>query len=257
MLDTSKLIVDHTLSTFGGQGSVMLAPRWLPSRIYGHLGNTPGAELSQKITKKAFKESQTGKRQTVGYRITEREGELALKIQAFRKNLDLILNGLTFSKAAGTVTEEALPAGLVVGNIVGLQNMGVSELVIKDSAAQPATLVEGKHYEYSVHGGIRFLDVAGFTQPFKADYKYEATESSTVMSGGLREYAVRIEGLNADDGEPVLIELWRVGGDPVDKLALISDDTEVFDLKLPLMADLSRPAEGPLGQFGRITFLKK
>lgn len=257
MLDTSKVIVETTTDTFGGQGSVMLAARGQPALIYNHLGNAPGAELSQKITKKARKESQTGKRTTVGFRITEREAELSLKIEDFRKNIDLILSGQSFHKEAGTVTDEVLPVGLVAGNIAALQNMGISDLVIKDAAAQPKTLEEGKHYEHSVHGSIRFLDVTGLTQPFSAAYKYEATTSSTIMSGGLKEYAARIDGLNADNGEPVLIELWRVGGDPVDKLAFISDDTETFDLKLPLMADLSKPADGALGQFGRITFLKK
>lgn len=249
-----KLITEMVEDTFSGQGSIMLRPLWVPNADFWHVGNASDASLSQKLTKKAREESQTGQRQTVGHRITKREGELSLKIDSFKRNLGLITHSNPQNLDEGTVTDELITGPRPAGAIVTLKHPFVSEVQIKDSSAQPVTLVEGQHFQHSTLGSVRLLNVANLTWPLKVAYKHGALTSTGIMSAGVREYEVRLELVNADnDNDLVLIELWRVSSEPIDKLQLIADDSTPFELKLPLLADLSKPTNDKFGQLGKIT----
>ncbi|WP_260331342.1 hypothetical protein [Pseudomonas aeruginosa] len=162
------------------------------------------------------------------------------------------------TKAAGSVTGEALPADLVAGDVIRLANPGVSELVITDSASTPAPL-DPQYYALRADG-LRRGPTAGLptpapTQPFKAAYEYAATRQVGMFTAPQPTIALRYKGINlAEGGAPVIVELFKVATDPLQELALISDGNTVAGMQISggILLDTSKPDTGDLGRFGRI-----
>lgn len=175
-------------------------------------------------------------------------------------NLALTLFGTPTSTAAGSVTGEALPE-VVAGDVVSLAHPGVSNLAITDSAGTPATL-DPANYSVDAWGNVTFSDLPStpaLTQPFKAAYSHAATEEVSIFSAPQPTVALRYEGVNlAEGGAPVLVELYKIATDPLKELALISSGTEVAGMQITggVLLDSSKPANGSLGQFGRIVQVK-
>jgi hypothetical protein len=72
----------------------------------------------------------------------------------------------------------------------------------------------------------------------------------------LPERWIRFEGLNtADANREVVIDLYRVAINPAKELSIITDELLKFELSGQVLADLSKPADGELGQFGRLVLL--
>lgn len=252
-------LVDQHSKYFAGQGTLILAALTNGVRgAFGHAGNVPTLGVSFKIEREEHKESQTGKGLTDRTLEKERSGEIEIDLEKFDiANLRRMLLGSVKQLAAGTVTDEVMRSGIAAGDIEVLLGINISSLVIKDSAASPATLVEGTHYRYSSHGSVEFLDVGSFVQPFKASYAKAASEGVTMMMGQPGQYFLRFEGLNRAEGnEPVLVEFYKVELDIIDKLDLITDKISAFKVKGKLLADLTKDPDGEFGYFGRIVTLK-
>lgn len=175
-------------------------------------------------------------------------------------NLALTLFGTPTSTAAGSVTAEELPT-VVDGDVLSLANPGVSSLVITDSAATPATL-DPANYSVDAWGNVTFTSLPTApapTQPFKAAYSYAASEQVSIFTAPQPMVALRYEGVNlAEGGAPVIVELYKIATDPLNELALISTGTEVAGMQITggVLLDSSKPANGALGQFGRIVQVK-
>jgi len=93
-------------------------------------------------------------------------------------------------------------------------------------------------------------------QPFQASYSYGAAQSTAMFTQPLPERWIRFEGLNtANANREVVIDLYRVSINPTRELSLISDELMRFELSGRVLADLSRPSDGDLGQFGRMVLL--
>lgn len=79
------------------------------------------------------------------------------------KNLEMAVLGESSSEAAGSFsTPTALPDDLEVGNIVLLpgRHVGISNLVVVDSAGTPNVLVDGEHFSLNADAGmIELLNV--------------------------------------------------------------------------------------------------
>jgi len=52
-----------------------------------------------------------------------------------------------------------------------------------------------------------------------------------------------------------VIDLYRVAINPAKELSIITDELLKFELSGQVLADLSKPADGELGQFGRVVLL--
>lgn len=174
-------------------------------------------------------------------------------------NLALFTQGTATSTAAGSVTGEVLPSGLEAGDVVNLAQINVSDLVITDSAASPATLA-AEHYSLeALYGSVEILSLPSApapTQPLKAAYSHGASKQVTFLTAAKRpNVALRYEGVNlAEGGAPVVMELYKLAPGLLQELAMITEGTEVAGLPVTFAAllDTSKPANGPLGQFGRI-----
>ena len=222
-------------------------------------GNVAELKLSLKTDVLEHYESQTGQRTLDHRMVKQKSATVNLTIEEFTKeNLALALYGNFVVGATGTVTDE--PVGGVnplVGDRYFLAHPKVSSLVVTDSAATPATLVSGTNYTAEVDfGALQFLEVTGFTAPFKASYAFGGSTDIGIFTQALPERFLRLEGLNTAQGNAkVLVELYRVAFDPLKEISFISDEYNKFEMEGSLLADASKPFDATLGQFGRIALM--
>jgi hypothetical protein len=245
------------MAYFSGQGRVYIATRDSNGnpQALRWLGNVPELKVSLNVETIEHKESYSGQRLTDLSLIKGKDGEFSCAIEDFSiENLELTLYGQTSSVTAGTVTNEALPTGAVVGGIYLLANQFVSAVVVKDSAATPATLTAGTHYKvHAEQGAIEILNVGTFTQPFKVDYSYGAAKRLAMFKTAQPEVWLRFDGLNtADSNKRVIVDLYRVVLNPSKDFSLIGEELQKFDLSGRVLADVTKSDTGPLGIFGRV-----
>jgi len=219
-------------------------------------GNVADLKLSLKTDVLEHYESQSGQRSLDHRMIKSKSATINLAIEEFTKeNLALALYGTHVATTGGSVTDEPIGGATpVVGDRYFLAHPKVSTLIVKDSAATPATLTLGTHYTTDTDfGAIQFLDTATLTAPFKASYAFGDVSEIGIFTQPLPERYLRLEGLNTAQGNAkVLVELYRVAFDPLKELALISTEYNKFDLEGSLLADSSKAYDAVLGQFGRI-----
>lgn len=173
-------------------------------------------------------------------------------------NLTLFSQGTATSEDAGAVTGETLPTGLQPGDVVGLEYPGVSNLVLTDSA-DPAVTLDEEHFLLDPRfGSIELLSLPtpAPTQPFVAAYSHAASKQVAFLSATARSnVALRYEGINlAEGGAPVVMELYKLAPGLLQELSMITAGTQVAGMQVALntLLDTSKPANGPLGQYGRI-----
>ena len=175
------------------------------------------------------------------------------------ENLARFTQGTTTTTAAGSVTGGTMPSGLVGGDMVSLANPGGYSLGITDSAGNPATLAPANYELDAGHGSLTLLSLPTTpapTQPFKAAYQYAArTEVSFLSATSRPTVALRYRGINlAEGGAPVVLELYKLAPGLLQSLSLISSGTDVAGMQVSFssLLDTRKPANGPLGQFGRL-----
>lgn len=245
------------MAYFSGQGRVYLAQRDTTGNPLSlrWVGNVPDLKISLNVETIEHKESYSGQRLTDLQIIKSKDGEFSCTLEEISsENLELSLFGQTSQVNSGSVTGEALPTGIAAGDLRLLIHQFVSAVTVTDSAGTPATLVEGTHYRvHAAQGGIEFLSVTGFTQPFLVDYAYGAAKRTAMFKSAQPEVWLRFDGINTADGNrPVIVDLYRVAINPTKDLSLISDELQKFELSGKVLADVSKDGAGPLGQFGRI-----
>jgi hypothetical protein len=243
------------MAYFSGQGRVYIGQRDSNGnpQAMRWLGNVPELKVSLNVETIEHKESYSGQRLTDLSLIKKKDGEFTCAIEDFSiENLELTLYGQTSNVAAGTVTNEALPTGVVAGGIYLLANQFVSSVVVKD--ASNITLTAGTNYKvHAEQGAIEFLNVTGFTQPFKVDYAYGAAKRLAMFKSAKPEVWLRFDGLNtADSDKRVIVDLYRVVLNPTKDLSLIGDEVQRFELSGKVLADVTKSDTGPLGLFGRV-----
>lgn len=243
---------------FSGQGVIYLAERDTAgnAKAFEDARNAPEFKFSLKVDVIEHKESRTGQRLTDKRLIKGKSAECSMTLEVFDpQRLALVLYGAHSAIAAGSVTAEAMPTGIVAGQFYGTQKPNISAVVVKDSAGATAPLTEGTHYRIASAGGgmIEFLDVGTFVQPFKIDYANGAATNINMMTGAAPERWVRFVGKNtADNDKTVMVDLYKVSFDPLKDLSMISDDLARFELAGSVLMDSTKANDTVLGQFGRI-----
>jgi hypothetical protein len=222
-------------------------------------GNVAALKLSLKTDVLEHFESQSGQRMLDHRMVKQKSATLNLTIEEFTKeNLALALYGNHVVGTPGTVTDEPIGGSApFIGDRYFLAHPKVADLIVTDSAATPATLIAGTHYTADPDfGALQFIDISGFTAPFKASYSYGVATEIGIFTQPLPERYLRLEGVNTAQGNAkVLVELYRVAFDPLKEISFISEDYNKFELDGALLADASKPIDATLGQFGRIVQL--
>lgn len=245
------------MKDFSFQGKIYLGERRAGGRP-GKLtwvGDAPNCTVTLNTESEDRTESFSGQRLQSARLRTSSTAELALTLNYF--NADTLALGLyaTVSElTAGTATDEALPAGLVPGSIVALDNPNVSDLVLVDSTGSPVTLVEGTHYafESAQAGTIRILSVTGLTQPIIADsYDYAAGKSAAMFTADPPERYFLMDGINTITGERVRAHLYRVQFNPANSIPLINSSFGQLELSGAALFDVDAANDPELGGFGK------
>lgn len=244
------------MSLFSFQGKIYIAERQ-PDGSCGVLRwpfNVPALSIKMGTTTKEHKESYSGQRLTDARLITEVKCEISIDLEDFDPaNLAMALYGSAATVATGTVTAETLPT-VAVGDIVKLAHIGVSAVVIEDSAGTPATLVAGTDYDIeSAPGGLaKILNIGTYVQPLKAAYSYAAANNVAMFTQQPTNKYLIGDLINTVDGTRTLVRLYQVRFDPMADLAVIGDDFNKMTLAGSCLADPINGQDATLGYFGRI-----
>ena len=245
---------------FYGQGRIFTRPddavgnggwRWvgdMSSLTFGGTDETAG-----------HKESYSGQKSKV--RSFSLGGDRNLKgtwHQVDPVSIALQLRGTISEIAAGTVTGEVFPDDVAAGDVIKLDKpYNVSDLVITDSTGSPVTLAPEYYDAFLEHGSIELLGLPSapaLTQPFKAAYKHAGARQVAFFNAPPKLTQLRYEGINLAEGNaPVIVEFYKVSTAPLQELALITSGNELAGMsyEAECLSDSRRPANGPLGRFGR------
>jgi hypothetical protein len=141
-------------------------------------------------------------------------------------NLEMAAFGESSSEVAGSYTgNEAFPPGIVITDgpyLVPGGHVGVSNLVVKDSAGSPVVVATTKYAVNPDAPLVTFLDVTGFTQPFKAfSYDYVKSDRLKIMSKQSPPLYVIADGKNlAVSGERAHMKLYKISFAPATKISM-------------------------------------
>ena len=245
------------MKDFSFQGKVYLGARLAGGKpgALRWVGDAPKCDVALATDSETRKESYSGKRLTSAYLQKGTDVTISMTLNwAEAENLVLGLYGSKQTVAAGTVTDEPLPAGLTAGDTVVTAHGGISSVVVKDSAGTPATLTLGTHYAVdSANGGtIKILSLGAFTQPFTVSYAYTASADVTMFTTAPPERYLLLDGVNTLDNSPVKLRLYRTRFNPLSTLPLINEGFGTIELEGAVMFDSEAAADATLGGFGKI-----
>ena len=167
-------------------------------------------------------------------------------------DIDAVAGG---SFAAGSNTFE--DTNIVNNQTVPLPNNRrvVTSLVLTDSAGSPATLVLDTDYEVvDLDAGlVKFLDVSGLTQPFKAAGTEAAGSRVSLLTNRTQEKWMRFKGINiANDDKICTVDLYRCQFDPASEWTLLNDGGEpnAYEITFEALIDSTKAVDATLGQHG-------
>lgn len=247
------------MAYFSGQGRVFLASRDSNGNPINlrWVGNVPDLKISLNVETIEHKESYSGQRLTDLQLIKGKDGEFSCTLEDLSiENLELSLYGVTSSTSGGSVTGETLATGVVAGDMRLLANQFVADVVVKDSDTPPKTLPAAQYQVFAGQGAIQFNDITTggpYVQPFKVDYDYGGRKQVAMFRAPQPEVWLRFDGVNTSAGNaPVIVDLYRVAINPTKDLSMIGEELQRFELSGRVLADLTKPTDGALGQFGRI-----
>lgn len=248
---------------FAGLADVIVAP-WNTTGVPGkfrELGEIPpdkgiAFEPKQALTS-IFGSSPSAQRAPIA-RLKE-GNESMLKLPLLEgwntDNLALQLLGESSTIAAGSNTGFTFPTGLVAGDLVRLPKARPSSLVLTDSAVSPET-VDTADYSVDEYGIVTILNVASYTQPFKAAWSNAVIQNTAIMTADPQELWIMAKGVNTVTGVKFLVEFYRVSFDAAKVWELIQlKGAAVAELEGLVLADPSKLADSVLGQFGRVQIL--
>ncbi len=234
-----------------GQGKVFLGRRNAQGQAVSLRWIGDVGELQVALTTESFthKESYSGQRAPVRRISTGKDGTVtATWYEHSPENLAILLYGEKVIIPAGTITGEALPAGLTAGDRIPLAHQNVSAVKIGD-------LVEGTDYKLDARfGALEFLTTPA-TQPLSVNYAHAGSVNTSVFTNTPEELFLRYEGINlAENGAPVVVELYKVQYDPASALSLINTDTSLPGLETTatVLLDTERPDDAQFGRYGRV-----
>lgn len=245
------------MQDFSFQGKVYLGARLTGGKpgALRWVGDAPKCDVSFATESETRKESYSGQRLTSARLRKGNEVTIAMTLNwAEAKNLALGLYGSELAVSSGSVSNESLPAGLAVGDVVALAHGGISALVVTDSTGSPVTLTLGTHYSIeSANGGvIKILSLGSLVQPFKAAYTHTASADVTMFTSAPPERYLFLDGINTLDNSPVKVRLYRVQFDPAATLPLINESFGTLEFTGAVLYDSEAAADAALGGFGKI-----
>jgi hypothetical protein len=202
-------------------------------------------------------ESYSGQRRTSATMQTGVEGTFTLTFNHGEpENFAIGLGGTVNTVASGSVTGEVLPADLVAGNFVALDEVDISNAVLEDSDAAPVTLTEGTHYriENAKGGMIEILDPAALVQPFNAAYDYGARKDIAIATETSIVRYLIVVAENTVDGasDHARVELYRAKFNMANEIDFHATTLSGLEVGGTLLNDAHNEPDPELGGYGRM-----
>lgn len=126
---------------------------------------------------------------------------------------------------------------------------------ITDSAGSPATLVQDTDYSVDNQAGvIKFINVAGFTQPFKLNGTEDAGNQVGGLTQRVQERWLRHKVINiAESDDYGVLDVYRIQVDPASAWQLITDGNEPqkYEIGFEILKDTTKSSSGAGGQYFR------
>ncbi|CAD5107237.1 phage tail tube protein [Zestomonas carbonaria] len=241
------------MSLFSFQGKVWLAERSAQGKPLKKtwLGNVPSLTL-QLATETSNKiESFSGNRLQYGLLQRGKTATLNMTLDEWTAyNIALALYAQQVAIPTSTVTGEALPTPLAVGDVIRLAKPFISDLVL--TQAPSTVLVAGTDYriESASAGLIEFLTAP--SAAVTAAYENEAAEAVTMFTQTPPERWLLLDGINTETQEEVLLDLYRCKFNPVSDFGLIHDEYGSLPLTGSVLFDPLNAATANLGGYGRV-----
>lgn len=169
-----------------------------------------------------------------------------------------LVGGVVAEQPGGSVVDYPLPP-VAPGADIRLPHLGVSGLVITDSAVAPATIAPEHYALDGAFGAIAFAslpDAPAPTQPLRAAYAYQASHQVGLLEAAPRPLALRYECINYAAGNaPLVLELWRVEIARLKDLVLVDQGRALRGVPLSgdVLLDTTRARPGMLGDFGQLS----
>lgn len=261
-------ITNFTDNFYSGAGHLFMATKdattSLPKGMFD-VGNSPKIEVALNIERRKHKDSRGANRLVDKIQTVTKGGEFRATLEDIaRKNMGVYLSGNQQTLASGSYASSdfdiCVDSALAVGSIWKLRKPNVSSLVIKDSAGSPATLDLNTHYRIvdADHGLVEILSLGSFTQPFKAQYTYAATQAVTALSADDNtEYYIYVALLNTEPqtDQKLGFDVYRVVFDPAQVLSLINSEQGSFEIKGEILRDPVLTASADYGDFCRWVYV--
>ncbi|MEC5319039.1 hypothetical protein VSX61_08825 [Brenneria populi subsp. brevivirga] len=244
------------MSLMSLQGPINLAPRITSTAkakpgALRFVGQADVCDVEMEAESASQTDSYTGQRLEIGSLSLGKTSTISLTLKDWSlENLALALYGQVFKVEAGTISGEALPAGLIVGDRVRLDNPFVSDVLLTASDGATA-LVPGTDYrvDSATAGIIELLSESALTAT--AAYSYAPTEQLGLFTTTPPERWLLLDGINTENDERVIVQFYRVKFQPVSSLSLLHNEGYG---ELPLtgnvLADTTQGSDSELGYFG-------
>lgn len=257
------------MGKFQGAGEVSLAKRNLdtgkPSGPFRTLGCVDILDPKFTIEKGTPHIERCSGQGNIDYQgVKSKQGALDLTFTEWNmNNIIFMFNGTKVEAGGSQVADpETLPEGFEDGDYWHLgadgevTHQAISGLTISSAGSPPGpALVEGTNYLLDpVYGTVKFIDIAGFTQPFVTNaYGFEDKEAAVIFTAAADEYFVRFNSKNVAQGlAKGIVELYRAKFDPPPSVPLIGEDFASFAINAVLYQDQDRQEDSVYGQFGRV-----
>lgn len=156
-------------------------------------------------------------------------------------NIALATRGTAAEVAQGTITDEQHTAA--PGGFVRLNHPGPSSVVVTNDAGT-TTYDAGDDYEVT-GGGLKIVNGGAINTAtvIKVDYSHKAYIKVEALTTTGKPWEIFFDGLNeADDGNEMLIDLWKVNLGAASELGIITDDLGNVTLEGKLLSDNSKGA---------------
>lgn len=176
--------------------------------------------------------------------------------EAFAAVLELALHGTKTALAGGSLSAQAFPSGIVAGETHRIPGAvgKVSGLSIVDSNGTPATLTLNTHYTVDlVYGTVKFLNLASFTQPFKASFTNAAATRVSLLTKRVPRKYLRLQGINiTNEDRAFLAEFYNCDLMPAKQVQLKDEGETVngYEMEAVLIADPTKAEDPVLGRYG-------
>ena len=177
----------------------------------------------------------------------------------YKVNLDagsILLNAAS-TKLAATVTDVLVGTKTTITAVIGYVKIG-DTVTLSDVTGTDAASVNGIPLvveQVTATGVVVDLDTTGKTivgtaaklsgvgVELTVGYSYQAQDLIDALAAKERDVWLRFEGLNtAENQEPVVVDVFRLGIQPIAELALFGDAVQAETINGELMADNLRPA---------------